>query len=110
MIERRKMPRVSLVAKVETEEGGLAIIAAAGDISEGGMLIYTANAWKEGHALTLKFILPGSTRMIRTKGTVVHVVPQASMRVRFESLQTEDLEEVRRYVKRILEEPNSDIH
>ncbi len=109
MIERRKTPRVSLVAKVETGEGGFAIIAAAGDISEGGMLIYTANPWTEGQVITLKFILPGSTRTIRTKGSIVHVVPQASMRVRFEGMELEDVEEVRHYVKRMLEEPTSDI-
>jgi PilZ domain len=109
MIERRKMPRVSLAAKVESGEGRFAIIAAAGDISEGGMLIYTANPWTEGQTVALKFILPGSTRTIRTKGTLVHVVPQESMRVRFEGLQPEDLEEVRRYVKRMLEDPTSDI-
>ncbi len=109
MIERRKKPRVSLVAKVESGEGGFAIIAAAGDISEGGMLIYTANPWTEGQMVTLKFVLPGSTRTIRTKGSVVHVVPQESMRVRFEGLEREDVEEVRHYVKRMLEEPTIDI-
>jgi uncharacterized protein (TIGR02266 family) len=109
MIERRKTPRVSLVAKVETGEGGFAIVAAAGDISEGGMLIYTANPWTEGQTVTLQFSLPGSTRTIRTKGTVVHVAPQASMRVRFEGLQPEDLEDVRRHVKRMLGEPASEI-
>ncbi len=98
MFDRRKSSRVQLVAKVGTQAGGFSFLAAAGDISEGGMLIYTGNPSPEGETVQLTFSLPGSQEIISTKAVVVHVVPNTSMSVQFEGLEPEDLAAVRQFV------------
>ena len=99
MPDRRKSSRVQLVAKVGTQAGRFSFLAAAGDISEGGMLIYTGNPSPEGETVQLTFsLLPGSQEIISPKAVVVRVVPNTSMGVQFEGLEPEDLAAVRQFV------------
>lgn len=98
MFERRKSPRVQLVAKVETRVAGFSFLAAAADVSESGMLIFTANPSSVGDTVQLDFSLPGSTKIISAKAMVVRVAPGMSMGVQFAGLAPEDLATVRRFV------------
>jgi len=93
MTERRAHPRAALAAKVEAESEGRAFLAAAADISIGGMLIYTANPLPEGAALQLTFALPGvpgAERTIRVRARVRRVMANTSMGVAFEDLSADD--------------------
>jgi uncharacterized protein (TIGR02266 family) len=93
MMERRAHPRAALAAKVEAESEGRAFLAAAADISAGGMLIYTANPLPEGAALQLTFALPGipgAERTIRVRARVMRVEASTSMGVKFEDLAPDD--------------------
>ena len=93
MIEQRAHPRASLAAKVEAESEGRAFLAAAADISAGGMRIYTANPVPEGAVIQLTFTLPGipgAERTIRVRARVMRVEASTSMGVKFEDLAPDD--------------------
>lgn len=100
MFERRKSPRVELVTKVQTQAAGFSFLAAAANVSEGGMLIFTANPSPPGEAVRLEFTLPGSPKTISAGAVVMRVVPGASMGVRFEDLAPDDLAALRQFVEK----------
>ena len=100
MFGRRKSQRVELAAKVQTQSTGFSFLAAAGDVGEGGMLIFTANPSPLGEEVRLEFTLPGSPETISTGAVVVRVVPGTSMGVRFNDLDPDALAAIRRFVEK----------
>jgi hypothetical protein len=106
VFDPRKSARVQLVAKVEAQIATSSFLAAAGDVSEGGMLIFTGNPSSVGDAVQLDFSLPGSPKIISTKAVVVHVVPNMSMGVQFEGLEPEDLAAGRQFVGKAIDSQN----
>jgi len=95
--ERRSSPRVPLAARVDVESEGRAFLAAVGNLSLGGMLIFTANPVAEGEHLTITFVLPGPERKIRCAAIVRHVVPDSAMGVEFQNLAPEDAAAIRTF-------------
>jgi len=95
--ERRASRRVPLVTRVETQAGGFSFLAVSENVSEGGMLVYTANPVPEGQSVHLAFVLPGTDRIIRASATVRRVVPGTSMGVHFDALEPADREAIRQF-------------
>ncbi len=99
MTTKRAARRVPIVAKIEAQAGGFPFIALAENISEGGLLVHTTNPLDEGAVVHLRFTLPNSEKQIHVNGTVRHVTPGTSMGVKFEALDSNDLEAIRQYVE-----------
>ena len=99
MAVKRSSRRVPIVAKIEAQAGGFPFLAVADNISEGGMLVRTANPLEDGAVVHLRFTLPGSERQVNVNATVRHVTPGASMGVKFEDMDTADMEAIRIYVE-----------
>lgn len=99
MSAKRATRRVPIVAKIEAQAGGFPFIALAENISEGGMLVRTASPLDEGAVVHLVFTLPGTERQIKVNATVRHVKPEQSMGLKFEDLDDDDVEAVRKYVE-----------
>jgi len=99
MAVKRSSRRVPIVAKIEAQAGGFPFLAVADNISEGGMLVRTANPLDEGAVVHLRFTLPESERQITVNATVRHVTPGASMGVKFEDMDAADSEAIRLYVE-----------
>jgi uncharacterized protein (TIGR02266 family) len=99
MTTKRATRRVPIVAKIEAQAGGFPFIALAENISEGGVLVRTANPLDEGAVVHLRFTLPGSEQQINVNGTVRHVTPGTSMGVKFEDMDAKDSEAVKKYIE-----------
>ncbi|MGH9791680.1 MAG: PilZ domain-containing protein [Candidatus Acidiferrales bacterium] len=99
MTVKRAARRVPIVAKIEAQAGGFPFIALAENISEGGLLVRTASPLNEGAVVHLRFTLPGTEKPVNANATVRHVVSGASMGVKFEDVDSADLEAIRKYVE-----------
>ncbi len=99
MDERREHPRSAIVAKVEAAAEGRTFLAAAENISPGGMLIFTANPVGEGVEVVVTFVLPGAEHKVRTPATVRHVNPHTSMGVQFTALAPSDRGAIEKYME-----------
>jgi len=96
---KRATRRVPIVTKVEAQAGGFPFIAVGDNISEGGMLVRTANPLEEGAVVHLRFTLPDAERQIHVNATVRHVIPGTSMGVKFEDMDDADSSAIRAYVE-----------
>lgn len=86
--EKRKFPRVPLVAPIEIEAGGILFAAELRNISVSGVLIRSDQTLGERQTMRLKFTLPGTQHVVRASGNVQHVSPGAFMGVKFEDLSS----------------------
>lgn len=98
---KRILRRVPIVAKVEAQTGGFPFIALAENISEGGVLIRTANPLEDGAVVHLKFTLPNAEKEITVSGHVRHVAPGSSMGVQFDDLDPADHAAIRKFVETV---------
>ena len=71
--ERRKYPRIRLIAKVQLAAGGQSHYFYSRDLSAGGIFLETEHAYPEGTRLELEFALPEIADKISLKGEVVRI-------------------------------------
>ncbi len=102
MLEKRRHPRVPLVATVEIVAGDTSIVAEARNLSISGMLIRSPRTFPEQTVAHLSFSLPGTPGKISVAGTILHVSPDAYMGVRFEELSPADRSTLERFVQQAL--------
>ncbi len=73
--ERRKYPRIRLIAKVSLGEWGQSHYFYSIDLSVGGIFLETDHAYPEGSRLELEFALPEIADKLKLVGEVVRVDP-----------------------------------
>ncbi len=81
-VERRTYPRVVVNWKVSVETGGAVLSGHAGDISLGGMTVFSADPLEIGALCRLQFAVPNnhsSMTPVEVMGRVVYVVLAANV-------------------------------
>ncbi len=97
--ERRRHPRKEIDIEIVYSSLDAFFCDYASNISRGGVFIKTENPLHVGSKINLRFSLPGSDRIIETKGRVVHTFSGKSrkkephgMGIHFEELGDDDRE------------------
>ncbi|HXV73605.1 MAG TPA: PilZ domain-containing protein, partial [Sphingomonadales bacterium] len=84
------------MAKVEAQAEGRVLLAAARDVSIGGMQILTGNPLPVGTQVEVSFILPGTEYKVRTPAVVRRVEVEAGMAIQFTALSAADAEAIQK--------------
>jgi uncharacterized protein (TIGR02266 family) len=113
--DRRKHPRKELNIEIVYSSLENFFYDYAVNISLGGMFIKTDNPLQVGSRINLRFSLPGSKKIIETKGRVMHTVSgksrtkhaQHGMGIQFQELSERDRDLIESLWKESLKERKS---
>ena len=98
MPERRKRPKVSLLAQVESRAAKDFSLGRVQNISNGGMLVKTPDTYDHRSEVTVRFNLPPNYH-IECQGMVMHFQPRVHMGIQFLQLKEEHREAIAEFVQ-----------
>jgi uncharacterized protein (TIGR02266 family) len=98
MRERRRWPRVALVAEIAYSADSPAMLRQITDVSHGGLFVDTATPLPEGTTLRLRFALPDQAEPLTLEAAVAWQQPHVGMGLRFTKLAPRDKAAIDRFV------------
>jgi uncharacterized protein (TIGR02266 family) len=96
--ERRKSPRVALIAEIEYSSDSPAVTRRLTDLSSDGIFIDTMSPLPPGTLISIRFNLPGEPLPIVVLGEVVWGQEHVGMGVRFMNLRPKDKDRIRGWI------------
>lgn len=98
MRDRRRWPRVALIAEIEYAADCPPMLRQITDVSRGGAFVDTATPLKEGLPVRVRFALPGQEEPMAIEAAVAWAQPGVGMGLRFTTLAPGDQQAVDRFV------------
>jgi uncharacterized protein (TIGR02266 family) len=90
MRERRRWPRVALIAQIAHSPASMPMLRQITDISHGGVFVDTATPLPEGQAVQLRFALPNQEEPMTVEAAVAWNQSSVGMGLRFTRVAPQD--------------------